>query len=677
MSVPSLDLDISWGTDPLAAPSWTSFATRVLQLDVSRGRNTENDTIEAGTLTVDLLNNDRALEPFNAAGPYYGASYPGNIVPNKRIRARGGSVDLFYGFIERITCTFRNGVTIARVEASDAFRYLERASVDLRLAFDTFDRSDASSLGNAEKGGAWSVVGTGVATAGIDQNRAKLIFTFPSAGNNLVAALVDTGKVDFTADIKFDPPTSSLVSGIVFRYQDNQNYCIAGATSTTVYLIRVLNGVQTTVQQFSGSYSENSVLLVRVVGNRATVEISSSVLDANIGADPGGTKHGFGAFIVGALGIQTLYYDDFRLWRDWPANEPTHTVVGRILDNLSWPAADRLIASSEFVAAQLSGEYFTSLNEVFLASAVTATATSLTLTANTGFAAGSSLKIDSETMYISAISGVTFTVVRGIDSAATSHDAGATVYNVRFVHNPVLAALQLLQELATTEGGAFYIGRDGKAVFETAGTRASQARSITSQVALGTGGIPILDGIEYGVDEKDIINRVVVAGFSTHEYTFDDTASQADYLLSEVRLTDLRLDLDKDVQTAGRIRLNHYKQPTIRFSDLGVNVNGLATPSDMFAREVSDLVTLTLTPEGGGAAISEAQYVERVQHNYVGNVWTTRLSLSPRPLSGFWRLGVVGAGELDRTTILALSGFWLLGTAGSGELDLVARLGYG
>lgn len=79
--LPSLMLQISFTTDPADAPVWVDLPRRLKGFSIRRGRDTDRDQFQAGTATFILDNTDRALDPTNAAGPYYG-----NIRPMKRCR---------------------------------------------------------------------------------------------------------------------------------------------------------------------------------------------------------------------------------------------------------------------------------------------------------------------------------------------------------------------------------------------------------------------------------------------------------------------------------------------------------------------------------------------------------------------------------------------------------------
>lgn len=74
-------IEIAFTTDPGAAPVWVDVTQYVFSLTTHRGRATELDRFDAGTVTVELNNNDRRFDPTNTAGPYYP-----NLLPMRRIR---------------------------------------------------------------------------------------------------------------------------------------------------------------------------------------------------------------------------------------------------------------------------------------------------------------------------------------------------------------------------------------------------------------------------------------------------------------------------------------------------------------------------------------------------------------------------------------------------------------
>lgn len=82
MTFPTLSCEIAFGP-PTAGSVWTDVTERLVAFSIRRGRNSELDEFQAGTGSVVLLNSDRALDPANAASPYYP-----NVKPYRRLRLR-------------------------------------------------------------------------------------------------------------------------------------------------------------------------------------------------------------------------------------------------------------------------------------------------------------------------------------------------------------------------------------------------------------------------------------------------------------------------------------------------------------------------------------------------------------------------------------------------------------
>ena len=86
-SIPSIFYEFSFNTDPNQAavpPLWTDLSSRVTYgWTLTRGRQYELDTDEAGTWQVELANTDGALDPGNTASPYWP-----NVLPYRPCRIR-------------------------------------------------------------------------------------------------------------------------------------------------------------------------------------------------------------------------------------------------------------------------------------------------------------------------------------------------------------------------------------------------------------------------------------------------------------------------------------------------------------------------------------------------------------------------------------------------------------
>lgn len=95
-------------------------------ITITRGRNRQTDNMSTGTCHIVLKNPARILDPFNAAGPYFG-----NIVPGKRFTVRVGGVARFTGKSTDFDFGFdRNASPTATVPLEDSLGVLARAELD-------------------------------------------------------------------------------------------------------------------------------------------------------------------------------------------------------------------------------------------------------------------------------------------------------------------------------------------------------------------------------------------------------------------------------------------------------------------------------------------------------------------------------------------------------------------
>jgi hypothetical protein len=122
---------VEWSptTGPMGAAVWEKLTDAVISFTCSRGRATETDKVEAGTLSMVLANDDRRFDPLNSQGPYYG-----QLVPRKRIRIQaawnGTLYPVWYGYVEKWNPPlWRYEQVTCQVTASDGFGLLANKKI--------------------------------------------------------------------------------------------------------------------------------------------------------------------------------------------------------------------------------------------------------------------------------------------------------------------------------------------------------------------------------------------------------------------------------------------------------------------------------------------------------------------------------------------------------------------
>lgn len=131
---PQMFVEVAFTTNPAATPVWESVTDYVRELSIRRGRSSELDRDEAGTMTLVLDNSSRRFDPDYSGGPYYGS-----IRPMRRVRARvwqgGTTYTLFTGYVEAWPQRYvGENVAFVEVQCVDAFKVLSLASLSTSFA---------------------------------------------------------------------------------------------------------------------------------------------------------------------------------------------------------------------------------------------------------------------------------------------------------------------------------------------------------------------------------------------------------------------------------------------------------------------------------------------------------------------------------------------------------------
>ncbi len=146
--IPTLQLVFSPTTGPYETPTWVDITSRLRSrtpITIRRGREHALDEITAGTMTLELDNQDRVFDPSYASGAYYG-----NLGPNTLIQLRAVwetvTYYLFTGLIDGLEQRYDRSDRDATVtvRCTDLFRLLARRDFRPRNTF-TLDRTDGSS----------------------------------------------------------------------------------------------------------------------------------------------------------------------------------------------------------------------------------------------------------------------------------------------------------------------------------------------------------------------------------------------------------------------------------------------------------------------------------------------------------------------------------------------------
>ncbi len=145
MSLPTFSIGVAFGNDPGDdSPTFVDVSADLEKLSVRRGRQTEQDQAQVGTMTATLLDDARAYDPNYAAGPHYP-----NVKPVKplRVQATLDSVvyPVFRGWGDLQNSWVRDetdphAATVVH-QANDGFDYLNVSGIYIFTFFSSSKRS--------------------------------------------------------------------------------------------------------------------------------------------------------------------------------------------------------------------------------------------------------------------------------------------------------------------------------------------------------------------------------------------------------------------------------------------------------------------------------------------------------------------------------------------------------
>jgi hypothetical protein len=164
-------------------------------------------------------------------------------------------------------------------------------------------------------------------------------------------------------------------------------------------------------------------------------------------------------------------------------------------------------------------------------------------------------------------------------------------------------ALQYLQKVELSEGGLFFIDKQGRVAFkDRLSTPTTDNVTVFSDVA--GSGIPFAPAlVEYGSEQ--LFNQVTVtSGFGT---------ATANNLLSQTRYGILEEDVDTLLSSQTQVEdyadflVGRYAEPEYRFARLAVDMDNLtpAQKAQMFALDMGSVIQINFTPNSfGGSHLS-------------------------------------------------------------------------
>jgi len=173
-------------------------------------------------------------------------------------------------------------------------------------------------------------------------------------------------------------------------------------------------------------------------------------------------------------------------------------------------------------------------------------------------------------------------------------------------------ALVYLQDVVNTEPGEFFVGKNGRTVFQD---RSIAPTSENLVLFDKTDGIPFSNvNVIYG--SELLYNEIIVGRSGGGTVTASNIASQNNYGIRSLAVTDLLLNDDADLFEYGSVWANRYSEPEYRFESLEVELGTItsAQQTAMLGLELGSIVQIRFTPNNIAPAID--RYLEVISINH-------------------------------------------------------------
>jgi hypothetical protein len=209
-----------------------------------------------------------------------------------------------------------------------------------------------------------------------------------------------------------------------------------------------------------------------------------------------------------------------------------------------------------------------------------------------------------------------------------------------------VSALEHLQQIAHAEGGRFFIGKDGFAVFREA---VEVNPDLSTRTWADDGSAMSYRDIVVVLDDSLILNDVHLTRTGGVEQVATDPPSQNEFGTRSTAETDIQLVNDTAVLARAEQQVSRYANPVLRLEGLVDNAMQHDFWDRVLVRDINDIVLV----KESRTQTEQVSSIEGIAHAISRDgTWTVTLSLAPSALVTAGVLDDATFGLLDSTAIL-------------------------
>jgi hypothetical protein len=237
-------------------------------------------------------------------------------------------------------------------------------------------------------------------------------------------------------------------------------------------------------------------------------------------------------------------------------------------------------------------------------------------------------------------------ILDAVNWLATERDIDVGTATIPAITLDKVSALEHIQQVAHAEGGRFFIGRDGKAVFRES---VEVNPTLTTRTWADDGTGMSYRDIKLAFGDDLILNDVHLIRTGGTEQVAIDGASQTAFGVRSRSETDIQLAGDSAVLDRAKEQVRRYAQPVLRIEGLVDNAMQHGLWDRVLVRDINDIVKVIESR----TATSQVSSTEGINHD-IGRdgSWTVTLAVAPSTLVIAGILDDPTYGLLNSTAIL-------------------------
>lgn len=597
--------------------TWTDISQYVYGRRMSRGRQHELSQFEAGTLELDLNNQDGRFYPWNTAGPYYGL-----LTPRKPVQVRyswnGQTYKWFTGQVDAWPSIWNDPISsFGQMHATDAFRMFTLADITT-TGYQTQILADGPSayFRMAEP------VGSTHLTDSTGNNNTLIGEVVPIPNPMSVATwLGQTGLLPANA-------ASSLLLA--------QNDAVGYPTMSTG--APYVTGTAATMEFWTSSPSGTGVVWSTMTWNQSGTMYGAGIQFGNTTINS--ILNGLIGTYSAAATLQDGNSHHVVIVADTVAGTYIVYVDGVALisqTGITYSAGPWSTGNFTYLWNQLNtGSTFVQ-ELAFYPFALTATQVS------NHFNLGTFPQQRTDQRIAAVLNAVGWSAgARNLDSNTTSMQKVTSSL-------VTTSTLQHMQDCEATEGGALYMDTAGRVRFISRQTLASDGRYQVSSCTFGDnragGDIPFEPSPTLALDDIDLYNEARGQRNGGLVQVAQNATSIAAYGRNTWQPAGSLLGLtDSEVLGMTQYVVNNHSTPVPRVQSIDINVLALINaPANQLAAVFALELLYRVTVERlgiPGSAFSQVSLVEHITERRTPDEWVITLGMDVADTTAYWTLGV-------------------------------------